>query len=134
MAEKRAFGYQLMTIIIPKLIRLHSPDLIDIEKPNIDESQPYCVLIQAFFGAAGINGEESFDILVCNSLWLLKEIQKGPINGRHHLFIDKFDIKKIKLFFENVANHSSGLTWDEVGSKIGRFARWEFEDYNDSIV
>lgn len=118
-----------MTTVRPLLKRLHSPDLYDLEKPSLNPGEPFCILVQAMFGPDNSEGEESFDLLVCNLKWIERKLTQGPLSGRHHLIVSKFDASDIRRYLENQALHCSGSTWAEVAGKLGRIGRWEFEDY-----
>lgn len=118
-----------MTIIKPKLKGIHSPDIVDLRNHSIAENEPYCALIQAMFGPEGSDGEESFDLLVCNALWVAEESKQRVLSGRHHLIVSRFDIDEIRLFLEEIGKASAGRTWQDVAEKLGRYGKWEFEDY-----
>jgi len=118
-----------MTTVRPELKRMHSPDIFDLDHAKISESEPFCVLIQAMFGSVGADGEESFDVLVCNPLWVEEEARRGAFSGRHHLIVARFDINEIRAFLQNAAVESAGEPWDEVARKLARVGKWEFEDY-----
>lgn len=129
MAEQRTFGYRAMSAMRPELKQLHSPDVFELDNPTLDQSGPFCVLVQAMFGPEGEEGEESFDVLVCNPKWVEQQSRIGTFNSRHHLIVSKFDASEIRAFLIEAASHCSGQTWDEVASKLGRIGKWEFEDY-----
>lgn len=118
-------------MIKPELKRLHSPDHVDLHNLTIDERTPFSILVQALFSPEGEDGEESFDVVVCNSLWVTNEAKRGAFSGRHHLIVDHFDVKEIRAFWQQIAAESTGATWAEVGAKLGRYGKWEFEDYAD---
>jgi hypothetical protein len=120
-----------MSIVRPELKRLHSPDVFDLNKPMIDDSAPFCVLLQAMFGPEGAEGEESFDMLVCNPKWIEARAKERAFSGRHHLIVLGFDINQIRSFLVEYSGKCSGSTWSEVAEKLGRIGRWEFEDYID---
>ena len=118
-----------MSIVFPKLKRLHSPDVLDLDNPTMDQSGPFCVLVQAMFGPEGGEGEESFDILVCNPAWVAQRAAKGVFSGRHHLVVLNLNAVAIRTFLIESAKACSAATWDEVAQKLARIGKWEFEDY-----
>lgn len=119
-----------MTIVQATLKRLHSPDVDDLETIVPTEPDRFGILIQAMFGPEGLDGEESFDVLVCTPRWLADEVKRvGTLIGRHHLIVDAFDLAQLRAFLEGYARSSSGRTWQEVAAKLARIGRWEFEDY-----
>lgn len=120
-----------MKTIYPELKRIHSPDVLDLDNPSLRENEPYCVLIQAMFGPEGADGEESFDLLVCNNLWVEQQSRLGAFSSGHHLIVARFDIDEIRAFLEQAASKSSGASWEEVARKLGRYGKWEFEGYDE---
>lgn len=118
-----------MTVTRPVLKGLHSPDVLDLETHRPPDDEPFCVLVQAMFGPEGEDGEESFDLVVCNPPWIAERTRRGPFSGRHHLILARFDMADIRAFLGRVAAQSSAPTWQEVGEKLARHAHWEFEDY-----
>lgn len=120
-----------MSTIRPELKRLHSPDIFDLKNPAIDQAAPFCVLVQAMFGPEGVNGEESFDVLVCNPRWVDRRASEGAFSGQHHLIISEFNAANIELFLIEKAKECEAATWDEVARKLGRIGKWEFEDYSE---
>lgn len=118
-----------MTTIKPVLRRIHSPDIQDIQSAKIDEEEPFCALIQAFYGPDGGRGDEAFDFLVCNALWISKAAEIAPLSGRHHLIVKNFNRLQLQEFFNGLEQICTGRDWEEVARKLGRFGKWEFEDY-----
>jgi hypothetical protein len=120
-----------MNIIRPELKGLHSPDVYDLDNAAVNAENAFCILVQAMFGPAGSEGEESFDVVVCNPKWVEKEVQENAIlNGRHHLIMSDFNIGRIRNFLLRHADQCAAPTWEEVGQRLGRIGHWEFEDYD----
>lgn len=118
-----------MNIVKPELKRLHSPDIYDLRNPSMDESKPFCILVQAMFGPEDVDGEESFDFLVCNRLWVEGQRTRGEAPDEYQFIVDRFDVGEIEEHWRKIALKSSGNSWKDVATKLGRFGRWEFEDY-----
>lgn len=121
-----------MIVVKPVLKRFHSPDVFDLGAVAFAADQPCSILIQALIAPEGVDGEESFDFVVCNSIWVEQRSKKGALSGRHHLFVSAFDLDEIRAFWMKVVSESAGSTWDEVAEKLGRYGMWEFEDYRGS--
>ena len=84
-------------------------------------------------GPAGAEGEESFDITVCSPKWLLQQhTEQDVILGRHHLIMLKYDFDRLLRAIEALCEEAEAPTWEEVATKLGRFAKWEFEDYREN--
>lgn len=118
-----------MNTVQPELKRLHSPDVYDLRNPTIDESKPYCILIQAMFGPTSIDGEESFDFIVCNRLWAEQQRASGESPDPYQLVVERFDVRELEAYLRKAAADISGADWEEVAIKLGRLGKWEFEDY-----
>jgi hypothetical protein len=119
-----------MTTIRPILKGLHSPDAPDLESFAPQDSQSWCILLQALFGPEHGDGEESFDVLVCTPQWLSQKIVGDSIiNGRHHLIVSKFDLSRLRNFLQAYADTCTDKSWHDAALKLSRLGHWEFEDY-----
>lgn len=116
--------------IIPELKRLHSPDVPNLETYCPENRENFGILVQAMFGPFGIDGEESFDFLVCTPEWLAQRLSANVIySGRHHLICARYDYFRLTEYVKNYAEKIAGENWKEVASKLARLGKWEFEDY-----
>jgi hypothetical protein len=118
--------------VTPELRRLHSPDLLDLRGSKPDNPENFRILVQAMIGPRGSPGEESFDFVVCTPKWLALFLSKdAAIFGRHYLFVDVYDYDVIWEKINQLCIDTAGSTWSEVGERLNRYGRWEFEDYRD---
>ena len=83
----------------------------------------------AMVGPADGPGEESFDFMLCTPDWFASEMKGNIAVGRHHVFIKRFNYSELRRFVEDYCATCSGTSWAEVGEKLGRLGKWEFEDY-----
>jgi len=84
-------------------------------------------------GPVGERGEESFDVVVCTPQWLIETLgDEDLLVGRHHLIVKEYSFARIEQFIRDYVNNSSGNTWEEIGERVGRLGKWEFEDYRES--
>lgn len=114
-----------------KVRRFHSPDC-DLETYVPDDPVDVGVLVQIIVGPADGPGDESFDVLVLTPQWLQRWIAEvGPVLGRHHLFVNAFDWPMIKTLLTFAVERETASSWAELGDRIGRIGKWEFEDYVD---
>jgi hypothetical protein len=119
-----------MSLVIPALKRLYSPDVFDLESFSPADPTCFSFLLHAMFGPKDGDGEESFDVLICTPGWLAGEVERsGVVNGRHHLIVRTFDIEQIRSFLVGYASTCTGRTWQEVAGKLSRLGKWEFEDF-----
>ncbi len=108
---------------------LHSPDA-DLETHVPRDPRDVGLLVQILAGPAGEIGEESFDVVVCTPRWLERWIsEEGITVGRHHLIIDEWNFPQVKEYLVKAVESEEGRDWEELGHRIGRLGKWEFEDY-----
>lgn len=116
--------------MIPELRRLHSPDLPDMQSMHPDDPELFCILVQALIGPRGAAGEESFDFTVCTPKWLAQSLLKYKYTfGRHHLIVEYYDYNIIFGAINSLCQRTSGANWHEIAERLGRYGKWEFEDY-----
>lgn len=119
-----------MTIVRAALKRLHSPDVFDLENYWPADATCFGILVQAMFGPVDAEGEESFELIICNPKWLERQIAiKGIIVGIHHLIVDEYDFKAIRDFLSSYAQKCEGKSWQAVAALLSKIGRWEYEDY-----
>jgi hypothetical protein len=124
-----------------KIKAFDSPDL-----RNLRELEPYNpesgvvdvtksdfgVLIEVFVGPADDAlrsfGKEMFQVMVCSPDWLARRVREGPLIGRHHLFVEKWDWVSIQETLRSLFE-IEGATWPEIAQQLARIGGWEFEDY-----
>lgn len=112
----------------PSLRRLHSPDVMDLRK-FVPSKPAFAILVQLLVGPSDGPGEESFDMLVCSPEWLRQ--QSRAVIGRHHLIVPSYSYDDLVVFVEDYLQGCDGVSWQDVAAKVGRLARWEFEDYRE---
>lgn len=115
----------------PELKYLHSPDVHDLEKYEPPEDEPYYILVQAMFGPEGIDAEESFDALFCNTIYVRQQKSLGLNLEKYDVVLDKYHFNRILDYFNNAALNSEGASWNEVAEKLSRYGKWEFENYRE---
>lgn len=108
--------------------RFHSPDA-DLESFVPQDPKDVGLLVQIMAGPQGKEGAESFDVVVCTPRWLARRVQEGPVIGRHHLIIERWDDTVVRRYLTDVVESQEAPTWSELAVKIGRIGKWEFEDY-----
>lgn len=113
----------------PALRRLLSPDVDDLVGYVPENPDDFGFLLQIMAGPQGLDGEESFDIVVCSPRWLSRLLEERPVFGRNHLFMAAYEYDSLEAFVIGFLEECEGENWREVAHAIGRFAKWEFEDY-----
>lgn len=119
--------------VLPELHSLHSADLWDMEGSLPEDPENFCLSVEASIGPRGALGEELFEFLVCTPNWLYRDlVSQSTIFGRHFLFVQRYDYRLIAETIEHLCASTSGSTWSEVAERLGRYGKWEFEDYRPS--
>ena len=68
--------------------------------------------------------------MLCTPRWLIANGKESDIIiGRHHLIVFEYNYQRIYNKLKELVEDIDGDTWDDIGNKIGRIGRWEFEDY-----
>lgn len=127
MAGERSYRHSTVT---PEVRRLHSPDLYDMQSGVPDDPEQFCILVQAMIGPAGESGEESFGFVVCTPKWLTQSLLKDDyVFGRHYLVVEYYDYNIILNAINFLCQSITGSSWRQVAEQLGRYGKWEFEDY-----
>lgn len=110
---------------------LSSPDVDDLRAWVPPDPQCFAFLMRVMIGPAGQDGEEAIDIQVCTPLWLERTFAPdGLVSGWQMLIVFRYDYSMIERYVGKVVSSVSGRTWNEIGQKLTRLGRWEFEDYD----
>lgn len=117
-----------------ELKRLHSPD-IDLAAYWPDDTESFHFLLQAMIGPENGDSFESFDFEVCTPKWLAgNRASEGPIFGRHLIIVCNYDIGEIETRLKRLCSRTVADSWHDIASKLGRYGKWEFEDYQQGPV
>jgi len=129
-ARQCSFGYCAMNAKLQgQLKSLHSPD-IDLQKFKPANPEKFSILVQAMIGYVGGNAAESFEFVVCTPEWLRCECKKrGPLFGAQLFILDKYSYEIMEKAISDLCSSMSGKDWNELATKIGTYAAWEFSDY-----
>ena len=113
-----------------RIRKYHSPDVRNLEEWRPPDPTCLGVLLQVLIGPTDDVGEESFDFMVCTPNWLRKEYgDDGVILGRAHVVVFHYKFASIRARLERLVSSFDASTWDELATKLSRYAHWEFEDY-----
>ena len=121
-----------MASVRPVVRGVHSPDVHDLGE-WAPPPGPFAILVQLFVGTAADEGQDSFDVVVCNAEWVTERAMTDHVVSlRHHVVVDRFDWRAVRAYFEKRLSAIEGADWSELAGKLGRLGLWEFEDYRDS--
>jgi len=86
--------------------------------------------ITAHIGPVDNEGEEIFQFRVTTPEFLAVGLSDGaPQWMRHTLLVARYDPVAIRRALVEYLTRIDGQNWDELATKVGRIAFWEFEDY-----
>lgn len=110
----------------------YSPDVDDLVSWRPADPTRFGFLLQVMVGPSDGEGEESFDFVVCSPEWLRGNSGEDRlVVGRHHILLFEYDYDLLKKAIERIVDDAGGSDWTEIATKIGRYGKWEFEDYVD---
>jgi hypothetical protein len=122
----------MATMMKAEIKGVHSPDVADLEAWE-PPSSSFCVSVQVLVGPENDQSEESFDIFVCSSEWLVEETaRQGVVDGRHRLIVRSWNWSMIMEYLERRVRTVTGDDWTGVALQISRLGHWEFEDYREA--
>ncbi|WP_392566214.1 immunity 8 family protein [Utexia brackfieldae] len=100
---------------------------VDINNYCPDEDS-FRILVTLFIGPKESNSINYFDLTICSTQYLDKQIYKPEIL-RHMLVVRKFNLDEIKNEINACIEKCNSNTWEETAQKLSRYFAWEFEDY-----
>ena len=113
--------------IVPELRSVDAWDRTDPVDP-----QNFELAVQAIIGPMGEKGEEIFYLTVCTPQWLANYVSREKyIFGIHRLIVERYNWDLIEDVVRRLCRRISGKSWQEVTTKLNRFAGWEYEDYEE---
>jgi Immunity protein 8 len=117
-----------------QLKHLHSPDVDDLQAFCPQDPTTFRIFVQAMIGPEGEDSSESFDISVCTPSWLAAAAERdGPVIGLHHVIVATFDYDALFKSIQSFCSRCDGASWQEVGAKLGKLGRWEFDEYRQQV-
>lgn len=117
-------------MIVPEIRHFVSADIDDLENHRPADPERFSFVLDLLVGPTGGEGEEQFELVVSTPTWLAERY--GPdevVSGRHRLIVFSYDWVRIESFLRKAVSRCDADDWKGVAEKVGRFARWEFEDY-----
>jgi hypothetical protein len=113
----------------------HSPDVDDLVHWKPANPRFFGFLLQALIGPADVpDAMESFAFVVCSPAWL--EQRQGVADvlfARHHVILKVYDWQRLERAIIGIVDSVEEATWTLVAERIGRYGRWEFEDYEGRL-
>ena len=113
-----------------KIRYFDSPD-VDLDEFSPVAGEPFLVLIEVLAGPAEGTGEESFGVEVCNIEWLQQRLRDQPeVELTQTLLVARWDYEEISGYLKRRIEDIEGRDWEQLGLRIGKIGKWEFEDYD----
>ncbi len=112
-----------------KWIELNGNELRDFS-PEISEN--FWCLVTFGIGPDDEDGSHIFDLSIGTPRAFDHRGQhEGPIWGRHHMIVNRFDAAEIRAAIEKKVAECARPTFEETALVLSRFFQWEFEDYQE---
>lgn len=109
---------------------MHSPDIADLQSFTPIDPVDFGFLLEAMIGPEQGAGEEAFALTVCTPSWFGRRVEEnGYALGRHCLFMMRYDYALLRRILQQLCDEAVGQDWTTVATKLGRYGKWEFEDY-----
>lgn len=91
----------------------------------------FCHTVRAEIGLKGEKGADAFEFEVCSPEWLDAELDSyAIIHGGRMLITKRFDPTAVEEYVRKQLLHATGSKWEAIATKLSRWSRWEFENYN----
>ena len=114
----------------PIIVSLDSSDVIDLFDYQPEDLEDFGFPLNLTIGIKGQRGADNFQLMVATPKYIQKMHPNQPaILLRHYLIVFRYDFNEILDVINNYVHSIEEDSWDKVAEKIGRIARWEFEDY-----
>lgn len=110
-----------------------SIDLVDHENWAYwpDDVENFCIAAEALIGPIEEEGADIFSFEICTPKWFAANTNRVTGFARAIIFVPEYDEQTIKAVVTDLVARTSGSTWVEIGEKLSRYLRWEFEDYHE---
>ena len=117
-----------------RLKDLHSPDVDDLARWMPDDTAVFSFLLQAMIGPSDADGAESFEVVVCSPGWLAQTMLTEEIRSLENMILmSRYDYPLLMRYVLRRVQRCEAPTWQGLAQKLGRFGKWEFEDYVPSL-
>ena len=115
-----------------ELKKLHSPDIHDLTSYQPD--RPFGILVQMMIGPEGVDGEESFDTIVCSPDWMSADVMMHGTDISHKTIVDEFNHEQFFRRTNEFCQSQKGDNWKELTFKISQIGKWEFAGYKKASL
>ena len=108
-----------------------SSDVNDLENWCPANDDDIFFPLEIYIGERGSVKSDLFTILICSPASLKKHnVHLRP--GRHMLIVIRYDWKEIRQKIKDLVFSCQATSWNQATIFLGRYFRWEYEDYSES--
>lgn len=105
---------------------LDGPD-VDLETFAPAADEPFRVLIDMHVGPHGGQGQDLFQLVVCNLAWLQSELRAYPLQLVHHtMIVDSWNYHDVEQLLRRTVDAIEDTNWERVALRVGEIGLWEF--------
>jgi Immunity protein 8 len=111
---------------------IETEDLLESYRPA--DINHFGTWIRVSIGTVDTDAADDFQIFICTPTWLDSYVENEKdcaVWGRHMLIVREYNLERIKASVARLVSRCSGNDWATVAEKLGRYAAWEFEDYQE---
>jgi hypothetical protein len=109
---------------------------LDVDGGRPDDPTDFRVFVQIFVRTdppdvpAGAEAIDVFSVHIVSARHLSRLVAaEGPQSGRHLIIVDHWDWDAIHQTLLEQFEGQEAATYEELMARLGRYGRWEFEDY-----
>ncbi len=114
--------------MIAELKSLFSSD-VDLGAYWPSEPNIFNIWIRAMIGPQGEEASESFDFEVVSADSFHFNESNCAMWGRHKIILQHYDLSLVEKKIAELCRRTTGDSWLEIATKLARYGKWEFEDY-----
>lgn len=104
----------------------------------------FCAIADMRIGSETGIGSDNFSLSICSPKWFEDNALRLQVThhsheqrhelafGRHYLFAEEYNEKKIKQAVMGIVNDAKGNDWPEIALYLSRYFRWEYEDHTET--
>lgn len=100
----------------------------DLSSCEPEDKQVFGFTLLFSIGAKGQVGADYFEVDVASAGYL-EHLRPQPFFLQHTILANDYNVPEAVALVRKHVEALDGDSWEELASKISRFARWEFEGY-----
>ena len=100
----------------------------DLSSYEPEDKQVFMFTLLLSIGVKGQEGADFFEVDVVSPGYL-EQLNRPPFFIRHTILAINYDVPTVVALITKYVDGLEEESWEKLVNKIGRMARWEYEDY-----